>query len=566
MGHAITLLLRMFLSCFLAGSLITLPHGRIGAFAYDGMERPQLKDQIRQQILDMAKINEQTKEQLDNLAATVQDLERDLQESNSKERRLDDYSVAQPLDTMWLLLCGALVMFMQCGFAMLEAGCCRMKNVQHILLKNFTDVCVGTLGWFIFGYTFAYRGEYDEDGSLKNGGFIGYEAFAGVGFYETGNNGIKTINTPTLKGDYTMYIHWFFQWAFCTAAATIVSGGVAERVNFKGYVIYSFFMSTFIYPVLVAWTWGYGWIAGEVNDVGYIDFAGSGIVHMAGGVGALMGALLAGSRKDRWLHPEDFCLHSLPLVVLGTFILWFGWYGFNCGSTLSMKTDSDAAKAALVAMNTTTSAAAGGITALFVQFLVTQKYDLGGLCNGILAGLVSITAPCSNVDIGTAIVIGMLGGYICVMTSLMLKRLHVDDPLDAFPVHGACGAWGVLAAALFDWGEGFKYANGWSGFTCAKGEDGCDEHGWSKTFAANMVEILMVIVWVGGLSGILFSILKLLGLLTLGDEEQDVGADVAEHTPTTAYVIRTPSNGSNASNKKVETTEELVAGSVPRLI
>jgi len=514
--------------------LAFLHNAVLGALANVDVIDTKEEDVLRHQLEAMAKFNLDTKEQMGRLAQQVHSLQHEIQESKIKERRLEAYS--QPLDTIWLILCGALVMFMQAGFAMLEAGCCRAKNVQHILLKNFTDVCIGTLGWFFCGYTFAYRGKMD-DGKLENG-FIGTESFFGVGFSTSTDDGVRAANSA---GDYSLYLHWFFQWAFCTAAATIVSGGVAERINVKGYIMYSFLMTAFIYPVVVAWTWGYGWIANKVNDVGYIDFAGSGVVHMTGGVAALVGAIIAGSRKDRWTSPEEFIPHSLPLVVLGTFILWFGWYGFNCGSTLSMKSDNDAAKAALVAMNTTTAAATGGITVLALQFLITRKYDLGALCNGILAGLVSITAPCSNVDIGSAIAIGLLGGFVFIGASYLLKRLHIDDPIDAFAVHGACGAWGVLSAALFDWGEGFKYANGWSGFTCVTDDDGCDPNGWSKTFAANVVEIVMVVIWSGGLSGIVFANLRFLGLLRLGDDEQDRGADEQSHSQESAYVMKTPS-------------------------
>merc|ERR1740138_1405681 len=220
---------------------------------------------------------------------------------------------------------------------MLEAGTCRAKNVQNILLKNLMDVCVGTVGWYAFGWAFAYGGPFD-DKYAKNK-FIGYEQFFGGGFMKAGKDGTQF---PSADQNGGKQLSWFFQWAFCSAAATIVSGGVAERVIFPGYLVYSFLMTSFIYPVVVCWTWGYGWLAGgtekQINEVGYMDFAGSGIVHMTGGVGALIGAIAAGPRKGRFDDPEsdEFSAHSVPLVVLGTFILWFGWYGFNCGSTLGL--------------------------------------------------------------------------------------------------------------------------------------------------------------------------------------------------------------------------------------
>jgi len=508
----------------LAASLHIVPQLFLGARANDDSISFEAEAMLRQKIAELTKQSIERNHLEESMSQAVRKLEEE-----GRGRRLDDATA--PLDTIWLILCGALVMIMQSGFAMVCAGCCRVINVQHILLKNLMDVCVGTIGWYICGYSFAYRGDYDSDDSLENG-FIGNHGFFGFGMSEGDND----VYTPEMVGNYAMYCHWFFQWAFCTAAATIVSGSVAERVHFEGYAIYSFVMTSFIYPVLVAWTWGYGWIAGSINDVGYIDFAGSGVVHMTGGIGALVGAVFAGARTGRWEYPEEFVPHSLPLVVLGTFILWFGWYGFNCGSTLSMHTEGDAYKASLVAMNTTLSAAMGGITVLTIEYQKTKKYDLGGLCNGILGGLVSITAGCSNVNIGSALVIGLIGGCFYDVSSMALKKLKIDDPVDAFSVHGTCGMWGVIAAALFDWGQGFSYANGWSGFTCVKNDDGgCDDDGMSKTLAANVVEVIMVILWSGGLSSLVFGALRAIGWLRESDDAQEVGADESKHSQGSAY-------------------------------
>jgi len=314
-----------------------------------------------------------------------------------------------------------------------------------------------------------------------------------------------------------------------------VSGGVAERVKLPGYVCFSFIMTAFVYPVVVAWTWGYGWLA-DVTSVGYMDFAGSGVVHMTGGVGALVGAICAGSRDGRWENPDEFIPHSLPLVVLGTFILWFGWYGFNCGSTLGLNTAAQGTLAAQVAMNTTVAAATCGLTVFFLMYAKIRKYDLGAMCNGILAGLVSITAPCGNVEVGSAFAIGLLGGLIYFGASNLLKLCKVDDPIDAFAVHGACGAWGVLAAALFDWGKGFDYANGWNGWDCYRGDDGkCQSGAWTATFAANCLEILAILGWVGTLSAAMFVPLRLTGLLRASDEAQEEGMDASKHSPPKAY-------------------------------
>eukprot|EP00446_Apocalathium_sp_SHHI-4_P084180 CAMPEP_0177513906 /NCGR_PEP_ID=MMETSP0369-20130122/44023_1 /TAXON_ID=447022 ORGANISM="Scrippsiella hangoei-like, Strain SHHI-4" /NCGR_SAMPLE_ID=MMETSP0369 /ASSEMBLY_ACC=CAM_ASM_000364 /LENGTH=730 /DNA_ID=CAMNT_0018992541 /DNA_START=51 /DNA_END=2242 /DNA_ORIENTATION=+ len=439
-------------------------------------------------------------------------------------------------DHTWLILCGSLVMFMQAGFAMVEAGCCRAKNVQNILLKNLFDVCIGTLGWWALGWSIAYgRSEvksdilvFGEENGLKvpfNGHTYYVGNFGGTGFMSAYSDGREE---PSDK-----MMNWFFQWAFCSAAATIVSGGVAERVNFMGYALFSVLMTGIIYPVVVASTWGGGWLA-EVTPVGYMDFAGSGVVHMAGGVGALVGALCAGPRIGRWEHPEKFVPHSLPLVVLGTFILWFGWYGFNCGSTLSMKDIATGMLAAQVAMNTTLAAATGGITVFLMN--LRWKYDIGSFCNGILAGLVSITAPCGNVACGSAVLIGMYGGVLYQLTSWLMKRLRIDDPVDAFAVHGMCGAWGVLAAVFFDWGLGFDKFHGWKGFDCVKDDGGqCMSGAWKEALSANLLEILFVVVWVGLSSACIFLPLRLAGLLRASESDQLAGFDEVKHSPSKAY-------------------------------
>jgi len=462
------------------------------------------------------------------------------------------------LTHLWLLLAGALVMFMQAGFAMLEAGACRKKFVQNILLKNLTDVAIGTFGWWIFGWSFAYSGHKNEEGFLFNH-FIGYHQFAGSDF---------ALRTETLEYEpKTDAINWFFQWAFASAAATIVSGGVAERVKFPGYCIYSFLLTSFVYPTLVAWTWGYGFLA-EINVSGYVDFAGSGIVHMCGGVGALVGAVIAGPRAGRFKSPrftrepplekdaiDPYAPHSLPLIVLGTFILWFGWYGFNCGSTLSMASNEDGFKAAQVAMNTTISASACGVVVFLMRFAILRRYEVGQFCNGILAGLVSITAGCSNVECGSALCIGIIGAIVFTASSLLLQFVKVDDPLDAFAIHGACGAWGVFAAALFDWGDGFKYVHGWSGFKCLMRDGECAPDTGAAIIGANAMEILVVVLWVGDLSILIFAPLWFFGLLTASDEEQAKGFDQSKHTPQRAYdyaghePLEAPSNNKQSNQQ-----------------
>jgi len=459
------------------------------------------------------------------------------------------------LDHLWLLLCGALVMFMQAGFAMVESGMCRFKNVQNVLLKNLTDVCVGTLGWYFFGWSFAYSGPM-KDGYKENR-FAGSHQFAGHHFSKTRPDGQLE---PT-----TAYRDWFFQWAFCSAAATIVSGGVAERVIFPGYLIFSFVMSSVIYPIVVAWSWGLGFLA-DMNTVGYMDFAGSGIVHMTGGIGALVGAAVAGPRTGRWLNnegnamsikervtlaPDAFNPHSMVLVVFGTFALWFGWYGFNCGSTLAMNSIETGFMAAQVAMNTTLAAAVGGLTVFAIRYSMTKKYDVGGFCNGILAGLVSITAGCGNVENATAVGIALFGAVIFQAASSTLRVAKIDDPVDAFAVHGACGAWGVLAAGFMDWGQGFNHVHAWSGFKCMSESitppgataplvGPCKEGLGDDLIAAAFSEVAVIVLWVAALCGILFVVLKKLGLLVASSDMQEEGFDLLKHSPRKAYELPPP--------------------------
>jgi len=252
-------------------------------------------------------------------------------------------------------------MFMQAGFAMVEAGSCRFKNVQNILMKNLVDVCIGTVCWWAVGWMLAYGFDANDTKNV----FAGNRQYFGHEFGESDSNGNQF---PT-----DAFRDWFFQWAFCATAATIVSGGVAERIRMPAYLLFTVAMTSVIYPIVVAWMWSgnHGWLTKpengvkkHLNEVGFTDFAGSGIVHLTGGIGALVGAIVVGPRKGRFdpsSSESEFNPHSLPMIVLGTFILWFGWYGFNCGSTLGLSSEGTGELAAHVAMNTTLAAATGGL-------------------------------------------------------------------------------------------------------------------------------------------------------------------------------------------------------------
>jgi len=502
----------------------------------------------------------------------------------SQGRQLEGVDYTAVLDTLWLLVCGTFVFFMHAGFAMLEAGTGRSKNVQAILIKNLLTVCVGTLGWYFFGWSLAYGGDtktanwkdgnFEDcpenenpmgcgDGYADNGFIGGQHMFVGSGFLGKGEAADKQwaegIIDPASNGGGQAYM-WFFQWAFCTAGASIVSGGVAERVRFPGYMLYSFIMTSFIYPVVVCSTWGYGWLETFKKDpdgvpiAGYIDFAGSGVVHLCGGISALVGAKIVGARAGRFdaggaaapstpstnqrqlksqttfrhlSSNEDFQPHSQPLIVLGTFILWFGWNGFNSGSTLGLSDSGTALMAAHVMMNTTLSAATGGLTVWLVIYAISRKYDCAALCNGVLAGLVSITAGCSNVESGSAILIGMLGGCVFVGSSTLVKKLKIDDPVDASSVHGACGIWGTLAAAIFDFGSGTDKHHGWGGFSATSWTEGGETKYMTTgdAVAANMAEVAFVIVWSGGLSALVLGALMAAKVLRVDEETEQEGCD-----------------------------------------
>jgi Amt family ammonium transporter len=361
---------------------------------------------------------------------------------------------------------------MQAGFAMLEVGTVRSKNSHNILLKNIVDVCAGTIFWWILGYSFAY-GDTSND-------FIGFK------------NPFKKVNE----------LDWFFQWAFATTATTIVSGSIAERTRFLAYLIYSSIMTAFIYPVIVHWTWGGGWLYKK----GYVDFAGSGIVHMVGGCAGLAGTIILGPRTGRFQITEEkgnFKPYNIPLVVLGTIILWFGWYGFNAGSTLGF-TGNNVETASLIVMNTSIAAAAGGLTVLFATRIFTRHiYDVMSMCNGILAGLVSVTASCNNIDNYAAFIIGIIGAFVYMIASNTLMRFKIDDPLDAFAIHGAAGAWGVLAVSIFD-------------------RDGV-------LFKWQLAGILSIILWSSSLAGIVFFGLKKANMLRIDLEEEEIGLDESHH-------------------------------------
>jgi len=421
------------------------------------------------------------------------------------------------VDTFFLLFAGALVFLMQSGFAMLCAGSVRQKNVKNIMLKNLLDACGGAIGFYTLGYGFAYG-----TGNV----FIGNGDFALVGMSGGG-----------------AYIGFFFQFAFAATAATIVAGTVAERCKMAAYLCYSLFLTAFVYPIVVRSIWSSdGFLTAFRDDafrgIGVIDFAGSGVVHMTGGATALVAAVILGPRRGRFYDedgnaletPNEFPAHSVALQILGTFILWFGWYGFNPGSALAIANDASAATAALCAVTTTLAAASGCVTAMaFDSFTEARKtgetsYDLTMAMNGCLGGLVAITAGCSVVYPWAGIVIGIVAGLVYYGFSKFLIKMKIDDAVDAIPVHFANGAWGVIAVGLF----ADKELQSIAGF-------GDAHQGWFNDFSdANLllvqfVAIIWICVWVSALMIPFFHVLNAVGIFRVDPLEEEVGLDISHH-------------------------------------
>jgi len=425
--------------------------------------------------------------------------------------------MATGVNVFFLLFAGALVFMMQAGFAMLCAGSVRQKNVKNIMLKNLLDACGGAIGFYTLGFGFAYGA-----GST----FIGGASFA-----------------ITEMDDGPAYIGFFFQFAFAATAATIVAGTVAERCKMAAYLCYSLFLTAFVYPVVVRSIWSSdGFLNAfsdeKFRDIGVIDFAGSGVVHMTGGATALVAAIILGPRRGRFYDedgnvletPAEFQAHSVALQVLGTFILWFGWYGFNPGSALVIASSNSASTAALAAVTTTLAAASGCVTAMaFDSFMEARKtgetsYDLTMAMNGALGGLVAITAGCSVVYPWAAIIIGIVAGLVYYGFSKFLIKMKIDDAVDAIPVHFANGMWGVIAVGLFsdrDLQEIAGYSTAHQGWF----NDGGD----ANLLLVQFIAVIWILVWVIGVMTPFFYALNALGIFRVDALEEEVGLDISHH-------------------------------------
>ena len=398
-----------------------------------------------------------------------------------------------PIDTLWVLMAAFFVFFMQAGFGMVEAGFIRSKNTCNILTKNFVDYCSASIMFFLVGYAFMFG---------EGNSFIGWDGFA------LGGNAAGADGSASVADNLPIWAFWLFQAAFCGAAATIVAGGMAGRMKFHAYLLYTVVISGLIYPIVGHWIWGGGWL----STMGFRDFAGSTVVHATGGCAALVGTILLGPRIGKYQGGKVKAIlgHSIPLASLGVFILWFGWFGFNPGSTLGISGE-ETNNAALVAMNTNMAAAAGALSAMVTIWLFAGKPDLGMTMNGCLAGLVAITASCRYVDPAAALAIGAIGGVIVVLGTVLLDKLRIDDPVGAFPVHGMNGIWGTLSVGLFATDGGLFYGGG-------AGLLGVQALG---TFAvAGFVMVTM---------GLVFASIKYTVGLRVSKDEELRGLDISEH-------------------------------------
>lgn len=339
-------------------------------------------------------------------------------------------------NNVWMMICTALVFFMHLGFSLLEIGLTRQKNTVNILFKNIFIICAGLLLYFVAGFNLMYPGEFN--------GFLGFGGF-GISLPE-GGDGIEYA-----EGGYTYWTDFIFQGMFAATAATIVSGSVAERIKLSSFMIFSVFYVGLIYPIAGSWLWGEGFL----DHLGFYDFAGSTIVHSVGGWGALMAALLLGPRLGKY-NPAGKGMvilgHNIPLATAGVFILWLGWFGFNGGSVLS----ADPSATSLVLVTTSLAAAAGGMGAFLTSSLVYKSLDVSMFLNGILGGLVSITAGADLMSPLEAIAIGFMGGIVVVFAISLIEKWKVDDPVGAIPVHLFCGIWGTLAVGMFGAQAGFS--------------------------------------------------------------------------------------------------------------
>ncbi|MBA66361.1 MAG: ammonium transporter [SAR202 cluster bacterium] len=399
------------------------------------------------------------------------------------------------LDIVWILFATVLVFLMQAGFSLLEAGATRAKNSINIIMKNVMDMSLGSLAFWIVGFGLMF--------GTNSSGWIGTDNFL-----------LSKID-PASETGYNDYAFFIFQTVFAATAATIISGAVAERTKFAAYLIYAVAVTAFIYPIFGSWVWGGGWL----NDVGpgFIDFAGSTVVHSVGGWAALAGAIVVGPRIGKYAADKSSVRipgHSVVLMALGVFVLWFGWFGFNAGSTVSGNDGS----IAVIFITTNLAAAAGAVGAMFISYIIWNRFDVFMTLNGVIAGLVAITAGCANMGPGMAMLTGLIGGFVVVGSAVFLENiLKVDDPVGAIAAHGFTGAWGTIAVGLFAQKE-------------FGGTDGLFFGGGADLLMAQITGVAAAFIFVFTTSFIVFKVIDLTIGMRVTEEEETIGLDVSEHS------------------------------------
>lgn len=412
------------------------------------------------------------------------------EESGSSYSTVEEFQ-AMPLvypkfvvDNLWILIAAALVFLMHLGFATLESGLTRQKNTVNVLFKNVFIICIGILTYALWGFNAMYPGDL--------GTWNGYFALGNpIGFED---------DVANLTGQYADYTYWsdfIFQAMFAATAATIVSGAVAERVKLPSFMIFAVLLVMISYPITGSWKWGYGWL----EALGFYDFAGSTIVHAVGGFAALACVIVLGPRRGKYQADGRMRAipgHSMPLATIGVFLLWLGWFGFNGGSVLS----AEPGAVSLVFVTTSIAAAAGGVTSMLTSWLVLKKPDLSMALNGVLAGLVGITAGANSVSVSASFVIGVIAGVIVVFSILFFDKVRIDDPVGAISVHGICGIWGTVAVGIFNSGI---------------------------SIGVQILGTLAISAFTFLFSLAVFGILKVVQGVRVSEEEEAKGLDIGEH-------------------------------------
>jgi Amt family ammonium transporter len=442
---------------------------------------------------------------------------------------------------MWTLITGFLVMFMQAGFAMVEVGFCRAKNAAHVIMTNLMIYPLGALGFWIAGFGIMF-------GSLAASKIGGPAGLGGLNVLngpelKIGGFGIASWNTPFLSGnmyDVGVYTMFLFQMVFMDTTATIPTGAMAERWRYSAFLVYGLFISIIGYPIYGHMMWGGGGLAmlGQDHGLGHgaIDFAGSSVVHAVGGLVSLAGVMVLGPRLGKYKKdgtPNTIPAHDIPMAVLGTFILAFGWFGFNPGSTLAAVGGGNL-RIAVIATNTMLASAGGSFAALAVIKMKIGKYDAGMAANGMLAGLVAITAPCAFVDSISAVILGAIAGVIVVYSMYFLEAKGIDDPVGAISVHGVCGIWGLISLGIFADG---KFGQNWGGvgqteYLGTKGNDLLGVtgilHGDPKQLVAQCIAAVVCIVWSVGAGWVFFKVQSMVMRIRALPEQEIAGMDISE--------------------------------------